>query len=79
MEVTVVCFGLMKDYLGDATAGRRSLRLESPASVGDVADAIGAPRALVHAVLVDGVQASLTSPLHDGAEVTLMPTFTGGT
>jgi molybdopterin converting factor small subunit len=70
----------MRQYLPASAEGNRG-RVEVPgeASVGDVVDALGAPRALVFSLLVDGVQANLDHVLHDGAEVTLMPPFAGGT
>ncbi|MGH2787653.1 MAG: MoaD/ThiS family protein [Actinomycetota bacterium] len=79
MHVSVVCFGAMREYL-PATAGGNRAQVEVPekASVGEVVDALGAPRSLVFSLLVDGVHADLSRVLHDGAEVTLMPPFAGG-
>ena len=78
-RVTVVCFGAMRDYLPpDARANRASVELPVGGSVADLIDALGAPRRLVFSVLVDGAQAGIDEPLHDGAEVTLMPPFAGG-
>ena len=79
MRVGLVCFGAMRDYLpGDADGNRASLDLPEGVTVGDLVDALGAPRSLVHALLVDEVQGSLDQRLHEGAEVTLMPSFSGG-
>jgi molybdopterin converting factor small subunit len=79
MNVAVVCFGAMRQYLPDSSEGNRAqVGVTEGASVGDVVDALGAPRALVFSLLVDGVQADLDHVLHDGAEVTLMPPFAGG-
>jgi sulfur carrier protein ThiS len=79
MTVTVVCFGAMRDYLPAGSAGNRAeVELPEGASVGDLVDALAAPRRLVVAVLVDGAQAPLEEGLRSGAEVTLMPPFTGG-
>jgi molybdopterin converting factor small subunit len=79
VQVFVVCFGAMRQYLPASSEGNRA-RLEVPAeaSVGDVVDSLGAPRALVFSLLIDGVQGDLDRVLHDGAEVTLMPPFAGG-
>lgn len=79
MIVTVVCFGAMRDYLpADADGNRARVELSAGATVGDLVDALGAPRKLVHALLVDGVQGDLARGLDEGAEVTLMPSFSGG-
>jgi molybdopterin converting factor small subunit len=79
MTVSVVCFGAMRDYLPqDHTGNRAQMALPPGATVGDLVDALGAPRRLVFSVLVDGVQAGLDSELKEGGEVTLMPPFAGG-
>jgi molybdopterin converting factor small subunit len=79
MRVTVVCFGAMREHLPAPTTGN-SAELEAPsgATVGDVIDLLGAPRRLAFSVLVDGVQADLSREVSEGAEVTLMPPFSGG-
>jgi molybdopterin converting factor small subunit len=77
--VSVICFGAMREYLpSTAESNRAQVDVPSGASVGDVVDTLGAPRALVFSVLVDGVHADLDHVLHDGAEITLMPPFAGG-
>ena len=69
----------MRDFLpGNGGGNRASVELEADATVGDLVDSLGAPRRLVFSVLVDGAQATLSSQLEDGAEVTLMPPFAGG-
>jgi molybdopterin converting factor small subunit len=79
VKVTVVCFGAMREHLPPSAAGNRAdVELDEGADVGDLVDALGAPRRLVFALLVDGRQARLDTSLQDGAEVTLMPPFTGG-
>jgi molybdopterin converting factor small subunit len=77
VKVVVECYGAMRDYLPDP-AGREAVFDISGSTVGDVVDALRAPRKLVFAVLVDGVQASLDSGVNDGSRVTLMPPFAGG-
>ena len=73
------CFGAMRDYLpAGAADNRASLELETGATVSSVLEALGAPARLVHWILIDGSRVELDSPLFDGAEVTLMPPFTGG-
>ena len=79
MKVTIVCFGAMREYLpDDADGNRATIDVPDGASVGDLVDALGAPRRLVHALLVDEVQGDLAQRLHEGAAVTLMPSFSGG-
>jgi molybdopterin converting factor small subunit len=79
MVVSVVCFGAMRSYLpGPSPANRADVELPEGSSVGDLIDALGAPRQLVFSVLVDGTQAPHDAALADGAEVTLMPPFAGG-
>ncbi len=79
MRVSLVCFGAMRDYLPeDADGNRASVVVGDDATVGDLVDAIGAPRRLVHALLVDEVQAELSTALREGSTVTLMPPFGGG-
>ena len=79
MKVAVTCFGAMRDHLPpDARGNRAVVDVPDGATVAGVVDALGAPRRLVFAVLVDGEQAALDAPVHDGAEVVVMPPFTGG-
>jgi molybdopterin converting factor small subunit len=79
VDVTVVCFGAMRDHLPEGAQGNRAeLEVSRGATVGDVVDVLGAPRALAFAVLLDGTQASLDAPVSEGSEVTLMPPFAGG-
>jgi molybdopterin converting factor small subunit len=79
MNVAVVCFGAMRDYLPEGARGNRAeMSLAAPATVGDLVDRLGAPRRLVFSLLVDGEQASLDALLTEGSEVTLMPPFAGG-
>ncbi|MPZ69616.1 MAG: hypothetical protein GEU71_08810 [Actinobacteria bacterium] len=79
MRIDVLCFGAFKDYLPDDADGNRgSLEVPGGSTVGHVVDALGAPRALVFGVLVDGQQAPLDSEIHEGAEITLMPPYSGG-
>jgi molybdopterin converting factor small subunit len=74
-----MCFGAMREYLPpDADGNRATVDLPDDATVGDLVDAMGAPRRLVHALLVDDVRGDLGQRLHEGAAVTLMPSFSGG-
>jgi molybdopterin converting factor small subunit len=79
VRINVVCFGALRDYLPDsAERNRAQVDLETGASVSDVVRFLGAPQGLVYALLIDGERAALDTELRDGAEVTLMPPFTGG-
>jgi molybdopterin converting factor small subunit len=77
VKVTVAAFGAMREYMSGGQ-GRAELDLPAGSRVGDVVDALGAPRRLVFAALIDGLQADLGQEVHEGAEVTLMPPFAGG-
>ena len=79
MRVGVICFGAMRAYLpAEASGNRAEVEVATESRVGDLVDALGAPRRLVFALLIDGRQATLEDALHEGAEVTLMPPFAGG-
>jgi molybdopterin converting factor small subunit len=78
VKVTVVCFGAMREFLPDPASGRNDIELAPEGTVRSVVGALGAPERLIHSVLVDGLRADLDQTLEDGAEVTLMPPFAGG-
>ena len=79
MKVSAVCFGSFRDHLPPEVEDNKvELELETGATVGDVTDRLGIARRRVHAVFLDGRSANLSQPLYEGAEVTLMPQFTGG-
>jgi len=79
VKLTVVCFGAMREYLPEGTMGNRAeLEMADGATVGDLVDALGAPRRLVFSLLVDGARGGLETVPGDGAEITLMPPFAGG-
>jgi molybdopterin converting factor small subunit len=80
MNVSVVCFGRMRERLpADAQGNTAQLELEEEATVRDLVATLGAGEDEIFALLVDGQQADLAETLHEGAAVTLMPPFTGGT
>ncbi|MFN2389241.1 MAG: MoaD/ThiS family protein [Actinomycetota bacterium] len=75
----VVCFGALRDHLPQGTEGNRAeIALDDGATVAELVTLLGAPRRWVFAVLVDGRRAGLDHGLSEGAEVTLMPPFSGG-
>ncbi len=80
MKVTVVCFGAMREHLPPGSEGNRvDLEVAEGATIGSLADALGAPRALVKTALVNGERRDIDESVDEGDEVTLMPPFTGGT
>jgi molybdopterin converting factor small subunit len=79
MKVSAVCFGSFRDHLPpDVEDNKVVLELANGATVGDVTDRLGISRRRVHAVFLDGRSTDLSQTLYEGAEVTLMPQFTGG-
>lgn len=79
MEVTLQCFGMLKDHLPPAAdRGRLAIALDDGSRVRDAIAAAGLPSESIFAILIDGAPGNLEQPLGEGAEVTLMPQFTGG-
>ena len=78
MRVTAICYGAMRDYLIDAAHNEAVIALDEGATVGDLVDALGAPRKLAASILIDERRGDLSEPLEDGMRVTLMPPFSGG-
>lgn len=79
MNIEIVCFGAMKKYLPEKAEGNSAvIELDDGATVADGVDALGAPRRLVHAILVNEDPADLARKLDDGDRLTLMPHYSGG-
>lgn len=78
MQVAVVCFGRMRDYLTEPASGRAIVDVPEDGTVRDAIEALGAPVELIHSVLLDGTRVDLDRQVPAGAEVTLMPPFAGG-
>jgi molybdopterin converting factor small subunit len=79
MQVTVVCFGALRDFLPPGSSSNElPLDVSEGATVSDVVQHLGAPARLVFSALVGDERAGLDEQLRDGARVTLMPPFTGG-
>lgn len=78
MRVTLICFGALRDFLPDPKANSAVVEVADGARVSDVAAALGIPVRLLHAVLVEGEKALPSTSVQEGAEVTLMPPFSGG-
>ena len=79
MKIEILCFGAMKEYLPEPAEGNSAVfQLDRGATVGQAVDALGAPRRLVHAILVNEDPADLARRLDDGDRLTLMPHYSGG-
>jgi molybdopterin converting factor small subunit len=79
-RITVQCFGALREHLpDDATGNTAEVDLDDGATAGSLVDSLGAPRGLVHALLVNEEPSDLDRGLAEGDRVTLMPQFTGGT
>ena len=79
MNVTVVLFGLLRDYLPPAAEGNRAVvALPASADIETLVLALQIPYRRVYAILVNGEQAEGRTKLEEGDEVTLMPPFSGG-
>ena len=78
MKVTVTCFGALREFLPDPTTNSAVVEVAEGAQVSDVAEALEIPSRLLYVVLVDGDKAAAGTVVPEGAEVTLMPAFSGG-
>lgn len=79
MNIEVVCFGAMREYLPAGSEGNSmTVELADEATVADVVAALGAPQRLVHAALVNEDPAGLARGLTEGDRLTLMPHYSGG-
>ena len=78
MNVTVVCFGAMRDYLPDSSTNEARLELGEGATVEELVKRLGAPSGLAASILLGDVRGHLSDVLRDGVRVTLMPPFSGG-
>lgn len=78
MKIIVSCFGAMREFLPDPKANEHSIELPDGATVGDLVDALGAPRKLAASILLGEQPGELGEGLEDGMRVTLMPPFSGG-
>ena len=78
MRITVICFGVMREYLPDPGAGSAEIELGEGDTVRALLERLGVPERLVHMCLVDGGRVDLEEQFKEGSEVTLMPPFSGG-
>jgi molybdopterin converting factor small subunit len=79
VKVGVKAYGSIRDIIGTERPGD-VIEIEVPAGseVSAVAETLGVPPGMVFMVLLDGEPCRLTDKVHERAEVTLMPPFTGG-
>jgi molybdopterin synthase catalytic subunit len=79
MRVSIIIFGILKDWLGN---GASAVELPEGASVGDLLTVLGQrePRPPLEgiAVSVNAEYASSSQTLHEGDEVALLPPVSGG-
>jgi molybdopterin converting factor small subunit len=79
VNITVVCFGALRDYLPPgATGNRAEVELPDGADVEALVLTLQIPYRRVYALLVNGEQGEGSTRLSEGDEVTLMPPFSGG-
>ena len=79
MNVTVILFGLLRDYLPPGANGNRAtVKLPADADMETLVLELQIPYRRVYAILVNGEQAEGSTKLNEGDEVTLMPPFSGG-
>lgn len=79
MKVSVLAFGVLREAAGLPPAGIPvEVGLEGGATVRDAVMTLGIDHARLQVILIDGERAGPEDLLHDGAELTLMPAFTGG-
>ena len=79
MKITVKLHGILRDYRPQGVkVDQFEIEVEEAAVARQAADQFGIPPQRVHAVFINGEEASLKSPLHDGDFVRLFPPVVGG-
>ena len=79
MQIEILCFGVMREYLPPTAAGNSArVDLSEGATVADAVAHLGAPERAVHAILVNEEPADLARQLEHGDRLTLMPHYSGG-
>jgi molybdopterin converting factor small subunit len=79
MKITVKLHGILRDYRPrEVKSDQFELEVGEAAVVRQTAEHFGIPPQQVHAVFVNGEDAELDTPLHDGDFVRLFPPVVGG-
>ena len=79
MKITVKLHGILRDYRPPGVkVDQFEIMMEEAAVARQAADHFGIPPQRVHAVFINGEEAGLQSPLHDGDFVRLFPPVVGG-
>ncbi len=79
MKITVKLHGILRDYRpAGVKIDQFEIDVDEAALAGDAAGHFGIPPRRVHAVFVNGEEASLETPLHEGDHVRLFPPVVGG-
>jgi molybdopterin synthase sulfur carrier subunit len=79
MKITVKLHGILRDYRPPGVKiDQFEIEVDDAAVARRAAEHFGIPPKRVHAVFVNGEEASLETPLHDGDQVRLFPPVVGG-
>jgi molybdopterin converting factor small subunit len=79
MKITVKLQGILRDYRPPGSkVDQFEIELDEATVARHAAERFGIPARRVHAVFVNGEEASLDTPLHDGDQVRLFPPVVGG-
>jgi molybdopterin converting factor small subunit len=74
MKITVKLHGILRDYRPPGVkVDQFEIEVDEAAVVRHAAEYFGIPPKRVHAVFINGEDASLETPLHDGDQVRLFP------
>ncbi len=79
MKITVKLHGILRDYRpAGVKIDQFEIDMDEAALARDAVEHFGIPPKRVHAVFVNGQEASLETPLHEGDHVRLFPPVVGG-
>jgi molybdopterin converting factor small subunit len=79
MKITVKLHGILRDYRPPGVkVDQFEIDVDETALARHAAEHFGIPHRRVHAVFVNGEEATLETPLHDGDHVRLFPPVVGG-
>jgi molybdopterin converting factor small subunit len=79
VKVGVRAYGSIRDIVGTKRPGDLvEIEIPTGSEVAAVAEKLGVPPGMIFMILLDGEPCEPTDKVHDRAEVTLMPPFSGG-